>query len=320
MARKIIIDTDPGVDDSMAIFYALNSPEFDVVGLTTVFGNAPLADCTQNALRLLEIANRPDIPVAAGADRAMAKPPKNYTGLVHGMDGQGNLNLPPPVTQAVDEHAAQFLIDTIQSFPGEITIVALGPLTNLGLMFLLQPDIGPLIREIVLMGGNAVVPGNVNPAAEANIWNDPDAADLVFGAGCSLTMIGLDVTLKIRMGLEHFDQIAKMDNDQARHITRILPVYRTFYQGRLGREEIPIHDSTTITYMLDPSLFKTVKCAMRVETEGISRGKTWPGIGRVENPNEAPWMDRPMVNICVDVNGEQAVRMEIERLSHPPVS
>jgi len=315
MVQKLIIDTDPGVDDSMAIFYALNSPEFDIVGLTTVFGNAPVSTCTQNALRLLEIAKRSDIPVAAGAERALTRPPKNYTGLVHGLDGQGNTNLPPPISEAVEEHAAQFLIDTIQSFPGEITLVALGPLTNLALMLMLQPDIAPLIRQIVLMGGNAYVPGNVNPAAEANIWNDPAAADLVFGAVCPVTMIPLDVTLKIRMGAQHFDQIARMDNALARHITRILPVYRTFYQVRLGREEIPIHDSTTITYLLDPSLFKTVQYAVRVETDGMSRGKTWPGLGRVEMPYEAPWVGRPMVNICVDVAAEQAVRLELERLA-----
>lgn len=143
MARKLIIDTDPGVDDAMAIFYALNSPEFDVIGLTTVYGNVAAKLCTQNALRLLEVADRPDIPVAAGADHPLTMPFNGGVGFVHGDDGQGNANLPPPSTQPVSLHAAQFLIDAIQSFPGEITLVALGPLTNLALMLMLQPDIAP---------------------------------------------------------------------------------------------------------------------------------------------------------------------------------
>lgn len=313
MARKLIIDTDPGVDDAMAIFYALSSPEFEVVGLTTVFGNAATSICTQNALRLLEIAERFDIPVAAGAEHSLTMPSREIGGFVHGADGQGNTNLAPPSTQAIDQHAAQFLIDTIRLFPGEITIVALGPLTNLALMFLMQPDIAPLIREIVLMGGNAFVPGNINPAAEANIYSDPEAADLVFGAACPVTMIGLDVTMKIYLRTEHFDQIGRYDNARARYLARILPFYRAFYSSRLGFDAIPVHDSTTITYLLNPALFKTVSYGVRVETDGISRGKTWPGLYR--HALDAAWANRPMVNICVEVAAAEAIGMELERLA-----
>jgi inosine-uridine nucleoside N-ribohydrolase len=313
MARKLIIDTDPGVDDAMAIFYALSSPELDVMGLTTVYGNAATAICTQNALRLLEIAERVDIPVAAGATHSLTMPPREGGEFVHGADGQGNTNLAPPSTQVIDLHAAQFMIDTITQFPGEITIVALGPLTNLALMFLMQPDIAPLIHEIVLMGGNAFVPGNVNPAAEANIYSDPEAADLVFGQACPVTMIGLDVTMKIYLEAAHFDQIGAYDNVRARHLARILPHYRSFYRSRLGRDAMPIHDSTTITYLLSPALFKTVSYAVRVETAGISRGKTWPGLGRYTL--DAAWANRPMVNMCVDVDAHKAIRMELERLA-----
>ncbi len=240
-------------------------------------------------------------------------PPREGGEFVHGADGQGNTNLAPPSTQAIDLHAAQFMIDTIRKAPGEITIVALGPLTNLALMFLMQPDIAPLIRQIVLMGGNAFVPGNVNPAAEANIYSDPEAADLVFGVACPVTMIGLDVTMKIYLETEHFDQISRFENARAQHLTRILPHYRTFYSSRLGRDTIPVHDSTTITYLLNPSLFKTVSYAVRVETAGISRGKTWPGLGR--HALDAAWANRPMVNICVEVAADEAIRMELERLA-----
>jgi inosine-uridine nucleoside N-ribohydrolase len=194
LARKIIIDTDPGVDDAMAIFYALASSELDVIGITTVFGNTTTDICTTNALRLLEIAGRTDIPVAAGAVRPLAMPYNGTADIVHGEDGQGNVFLPAPTTKPVPQHAVNFLIDTILQSPEPVTLVPLAPLTNIALMLLHKPDIVKHIREIVLMGGNAYVAGNVTPAAEANIWNDPDAADIVFGADCPVTMIGLDVT------------------------------------------------------------------------------------------------------------------------------
>lgn len=310
MPRKIVIDTDPGIDDAMAIFYALRSPELDVLGLTTVFGNAHTETCTINALRLLEIAGRPEIPVAEGAHRPLTGPFHGPADFVHGTDGQGDTFLPPPAGKPVAVHAAQFLIDAVLSDPGNVTIVALGPLTNLALALLLRPDLPTHTREIVLMGGNAYVPGNASPAAEANIWNDPEAADMVFGANCPVTMAGLDVTSRIRMTGADLDRFATFPNAESQHMARLLPCYRSFYYGQLGVHEILVHDSTTISWLLHPDLFTVESRSVRVETEGVSRGKTWPA-NKSSRPH-SDWEGRPAVNILVAANGPEAVRAELD--------
>jgi inosine-uridine nucleoside N-ribohydrolase len=310
MSRKIIIDTDPGIDDAMAIFYALSAPELEVIGLTAVFGNSTLQICTRNALKLLEIAERTHIPVYAGAERPLAMPFPGGANFVHGTDSQGDTHLPPPLTAPAVGHAAQFLIDQIRMSPGEITVVALGPLTNIALMMMLAPGIDRHIREIVLMGGNAFAAGNATPTAEANIWNDPEAADMVFTASCPITMIGLDVTHKILMTAEQLDLISTFDNPRAQHLARILPFYRRFYIERHGRDGIHAHDSTTITYLLNPDIFKTVRYPVCVETMGISRGKTWAAVNRAELVT--PWKGRQEVTICVDVNASTAIQMELD--------
>jgi inosine-uridine nucleoside N-ribohydrolase len=314
VSSKILIDTDPGIDDTMAIFYALESPELDVVGITTVFGNASTSTCTTNALRLLEIANRSDIPVSAGAERSLAAPFAGGAHWVHGADGQGNTNLAEPALIPTGQRAAEFIIEAVTRSPGEITIVAMAPLTNLALALLLQADLDAAIKEIVLMGGNAFMEGNASPAAEANILNDPEAADVVLGARCPVTMIGLDVTHKVVMSGDVLDRIGTFPNPRAQHLARILPFYREFYASRYGRDGIFVHDSTTITYLLAPSLFHTVQHPVRVDTgPGIGRGKTWPGMGRSDR--EAAWQNRPPVTIAVSVDAGRAVELEMERLA-----
>lgn len=312
MSRKIVMDTDPGVDDAMAIFYALRSPELEVLGLTTIYGNAHTDLTTLNALRLLEIAGRSNIPVAEGAPRPLVGTFHGPADFVHGKDGQGNVNLPPPAAKPVSAHAARFLIDAVMSDPGNVTIVALGPLTNVAMALLLQPDLAAHIREIVLMGGAAFVPGNVSPAAEANIWNDPEAADIVFGAACPVTMVGLDVTHRIIMTAADLERFGTFPDPQSQHLARILPFYLNFNRLVSGRDEIVVHDSTTITWLLHPELFTTRQLAVRVETQGFSRGKTWPANERMRP--ESAWAGRPAVNILVDVNGPAAARAELETL------
>lgn len=313
MARKIIIDTDPGVDDSMAIFFALASPELDVVGLTTIFGNVHTRLATKNALRLLEIADRTDIPVAHGADNALTQPYEGPVPFVHGDDGQGNLDLPNPTTQAVDVNAAQFIIDQLRDNPGEITLVPVGPLTNIALALRMEPRITKWVDEVVLMGGNAIVPGNASPAGEANIRNDPEAADLVFGADWKVTMVGLDVTLKVIMSPEHLAEYATHNNPLSRHITKIVPFYQNFFEKSYpGSRGIFVHDSSAIAYILDPSLFTTEQWPIRVGTQGLGRGKTWPNVSK--DYILPPWQDRPLVNVCVDVDGERLVNMELAYL------
>lgn len=312
MPRKIIIDTDPGVDDAMAIFFALCSPELEVIGLTTIFGNVHTDLATANALRLLEIAGRPDIPVAKGADDPLGGPFGGPVPFVHGDDGQGNAFLPPPAGQAVDQAAAIFIIERVLAAPGEITLVPIGPLTNIALALRLEPRIAQRVREVVLMGGNALGPGNATPAAEANIHNDPEAADIVFGAPWSVTMVGLDVTHKVVMSDQHLALYGTIQNPLAQHIARIVPHYRNFFHDAYGLEGIFVHDSSAIAYLIDPSLFKVERWPVRVDTgHGLSRGKTLPALGERLLP---PWEGRPPVNVCVEVEAARLIELELSRI------
>lgn len=311
MPRKIIIDTDPGVDDTMAIFFALCSPELDVVGLTTIFGNVHTELATKNALRLLEIAGRGDIPVAAGAADALTGPFEGPVPTVHGADGQGDVFLPDPAGSAIELSAAQFIIEQLRANPGEITLAPVGPLTNIALALRLEPRIADWVDEVVLMGGNALVPGNASPAGEANIRNDPEAADLVFGADWPVTMVGLDVTLRVHMTPEQIAEYATHGNPMSEHISRILPHYRNYFEANYDAEGIFVHDSSAIAYLLDPSLFSVRRWPLRVGTQGLGRGKTWPATGGRLLP---AWEGRPPVNVCVGVEGEKVVALAAERL------
>jgi len=312
MAQKIIIDTDPGVDDTMAIFFALRSPELDVIGLTTIFGNVDTDLATTNALRLLEIAGRTDIPVAKGADHPLTGPFAGGVAFVHGDDGQGNVHLPPPAGRAVDQPAAAFIIEQVMAAPGEITLVPLGPLTNLALALRLEPRIAVNVRQVVLMGGNALCPGNATPAAEANIHNDPEAADVVLGAEWPVTMVGLDVTHRVNMTPAHLDRYDQSDDPLAQHISRIVPHYRAYFEQSYGIQGIYVHDSSAVACAIDPSLFTAQRWSVRVETQGISRGKTWPDNGERPLP---PWQGRPLVSVCVGVDADRLLEMELNRLT-----
>ncbi len=312
--RKILIDTDPGIDDAMAIFYALASPELDVVGLTTIFGNAPTDLATVNALRLLEIAGRTDIPVAKGAARPLAMPFRGPADFVHGVDAQGDTFLPPPTTAAVGVDAARFIIDTVMAAPGEITLVPIGPLTNIALALILEPDLPRHLAGIALMGGAVFVPGNASPAAEANVINDPEAADIVFGADCPLAMCGLDVTEKTIMPADTLGRIGTFDNAEARHIARIVPFYLEFYRQRAGLDGIPIHDSSVISYLIAPELYTTASHPIRVDTaHGVCRGKTLAATRLADHEN--PWSGRRDVTICTGVDAAGAIELELSRLA-----
>ena len=316
MAHKIIIDTDPGVDDAMAIFFALRSPELDVIGLTTIFGNVHTTLATQNALRLLEIAGRTDIPVAKGADDPLAGPYSGPVPFVHGDDGQGNTHLPPPTARPVAQTAAQFIVEQVMAAPGEVTLVPVGPLTNIALALRLEPRIAQHVKRVVLMGGNALGPGNATPAAEANIHNDPEAADVVFGAGWPLTMVGLDVTHQVNMTRAHLARYAQADNPLAQHVARIVPFYRDFFESSMpGLDGIFVHDSSAIACVIDPMLFAVEHWPVRVETQGLSRGKTWPFIGLGDPEALDGWRDRPRVDVCVGVDAERLLALELGRLT-----
>ena len=192
MATKIIIDTDPGVDDAITLFTALLCKEVQVVGVTTIFGNCPTVKSNSNALGLLELAGREDIPVAKGSDCTFTGDPKlRIADFVHGDDGLGNTGELHPKAKQVSQTASQFIRETAEAYPGEVVVLALGPLTNLAIAFKEDPDLGSKLHSIVCLGGAFSVNGNVNPAAEANIFCDPDAADYVFGSSVEMRVVGL---------------------------------------------------------------------------------------------------------------------------------
>ena len=312
--RKIIIDTDPGIDDAMAIIYALASPELQVVGLTTVFGNAYVENCTANALHILEVAGHPEVPVSKGTARPLAMPFRGPATFVHGQNGLADIELPTPSRQVHALDAAQFIIEQVRAAPGEITLVPIGPLTNIALAMLLWPDLPLHIAGMVIMGGNAFCPGNASPAAEANIINDPEAADMVFGADCPIVMCGLDVTERTVMTNEHIEAIARIDNPRARLAAQILPHYNDFHRAHGKNVGIFVHDSTCISYLLAPQHYGTAAHPIRVDCgDGVGRGKTWPSLRHL-SPG-GPWTDRRPVTILTEVDGPAVVAIELERLT-----
>ena len=313
MPKKIIIDTDPGVDDSMAILFAFSSPEVEVVGLTTIYGNVYTDLATQNALRLVEFAGYSNIPVAHGADLPLVVPLDYVADFVHGSDGLGNTNSPSPKGQPFDKSAAQFIVEMIMNHPGEITLVPVGPLTNIALALALEPRIVDNVAEMVVMGGAAKVNGNVNPAAEANIIHDPHAADVVFTAGWPVTMVGLDVTMKTVMTDDYLTSL--QGSKFGDFIYRISRFYHDFHHQTYQMSGIHTHDPSAIAYVIDPTLFTTEAAPIRVATVGIALGQTLMDRRRQwSSPN--PWRDISPTNVCVDVDSERLLALYKERITN----
>lgn len=314
MPKKIIIDTDPGVDDAMAILFALNAPALEVVGVTTVYGNVHTELAAQNALRILEFAGRTDIPVARGAAFPLLVPLEHVADFVHGADGLGNTNLPPPQGSPVDEPAAQFIVETVMAHPGEVTLVPIGPLTNIALALALEPRLVDHVAEVVLMGGAATVNGNVSPAAEANIINDPHAADVVLTAGWPVTMVGLDVTTQIIMSDDYLTALNNTGLATGQFIYRISRFYRDFHVEFYSLKGLQTHDPSAIAYVIDPSLFTTETGPVRVVTEGIATGQTLlDRRQRWHSPNA--WSDKPAVKVCLGVDSERLLAMYKESIT-----
>lgn len=314
MPKKIIIDTDPGVDDAMAILLALKSSELELVGLTTIFGNVYTDLATQNALRLVELVGRPDIPVAHGAELPLLVSLESVADFVHGRDGLGHIYLPPPQGRAIDRPAAQFIVDMVMAQPGEITLVPIGPLTNLALALALEPRLAENVAEVVIMGGAATVNGNVTPAAEANIINDPHAADVVFTASWPVTMVGLDVTMQTIMTDAYLAELKASGSTTAEFIYQISRLYRDFHYETHGLAGMHTHDPSAIAYVLDPTLFTTVRGPVRVVTEGLATGQTL--LDRRRNWREPnAWTDQPAVNVCLEVDSERLLALYKQRIT-----
>jgi len=275
-ARKIIIDTDPGQDDAVAILLALASPdELDVVAITTVAGNVPLVLTTRNALMMCELAGRTDVAVHAGSVRPMVRDLVTAE-YVHGASGIDGADLAEPTMAVAGGHAVDAIIEIIMSGKlGEITICPLGPLTNVGLALVREPRIAERLREIVLMGGGFFEGGNRTPAAEFNIYVDPHAADVVLRSGVPITMMPLDVTHKALTSPERLARFAEIDSAAGRAVRGMLGFFERFDIERYGTQGGPLHDPCVIAYLLEPNLFGGKHVPVRIETESeLTMGMT----------------------------------------------
>jgi len=305
--RRVILDADPGIDDAMAIVFALRSPALEVLGITTVFGNADIEVGTANALRLVELVGR-NVPVARGAAHPLIQPKAPPPAFVHGADGLGNIAAPPPAGKPIDASAAAFIVTTARLHPGEVTLVAVGRLTNLALALALEPRLPALVKEVVLMGGSAWARGNVTPVAEANIWGDPHAADIVFGAPWKVTMVGLDVTTRVRLTDDRLQRMAAKDPRVGDFMYRISRFYKQFHDSTGVSGGFYVHDPSAVAFAIDPSLFSTEPAPVRVVTEGIAIGQTIAAPGTRAESWE-PSRGRPAVTVCRDVEGERLLQL-----------
>ena len=286
--QKLIIDTDPGQDDAVAILLALASPEIDLLGITTVAGNVPLALTEVNARKICDLAGRQDMPVFAGADRPLARDLVTAE-HVHGRTGLDGPTLPDPVTPLQDRHAVDFIIETIRAEPpGSVTIAPLGPLTNIALALRQAPDIAPRIKRIVMMGGGCFEGGNITPAAEFNIYVDPEAAAEIFAAGIHITMMPLDVTHKAMTTAARTDAIRATGTRTAIAVAEMLEFFERFDEEKYGSDGGPLHDPCTIGWMLRPEMFSGRHCNVEIETSSeLTMGMTvidwWQVSGRPHN-------------------------------------
>lgn len=288
MAEKIIIDTDPGQDDAFAILLALASPEVDLLGITTVAGNVPLSLTHRNARQVLELAGRSEVPVFAGCARPMAVPLVTAE-HVHGATGLDGAELPEPVMPLQDRHAVDFIIDTLMKEPGgSVTLCPLGPLTNIGTALTKAPEIASRIRRIVLMGGGLFEGGNITPAAEFNIFVDPQAAAIVFASGVPIVMMPLDVTHKVRTTRERVERIRALDGEFGAVTAGWLNYFERFDEEKYGTEGGPLHDPNVIAYLIRPDIYDGRLCNVEIETESeLTKGMTvvdwWKVSGRPAN-------------------------------------
>ena len=313
--RRVIVDTDPGIDDAAAIFLALASPEVEVVAVTTTFGNASVEACTTNARAVLSAAGRGDIPLFMGAGKPLLRPAnEGWASHIHGGDGLGGViaaagdsddSLPPEDT---GKHAALAILEAVMAEPGELTILALGRLTNVALALSLEPRVADSVREVVVMGGAVTVPGNVSGVATANLHEDPEAAFIVYRSGARITQVGLDVCNRVTVSPAQLEAIAGAGSPPTRLLSEATGYLREAYirTGRIAPEEgVRYNDMPAIGYAIDPDLFTTRPAYVEIETHSeLTKGQT------VADWNAA----KPNARICLEVDAEALTAMFTERL------
>jgi inosine-uridine nucleoside N-ribohydrolase len=301
----VILDCDPGHDDAIALLLALASPELRLLGVTTVAGNQTLEKTTANAIRVLDHVGRRDVPVAAGAQRPLIRE-RQVAAEVHGETGLDGPDLPPPSREPEPTHAIDWIAARVASNPVPVTLVPTGPLTNVALFLARYPDLAAKLERVVLMGG-AVGEGNVTPAAEFNIWADPEAACRVFTSGLHLTMVGLDVTHKALMTPAHAQRLA--DSGRAGEmVAELYDFFSRFHARRYGWDGAPVHDAVALAQVVDPSLLETTHCGVVVDTgPELSRGRTHVDLRCVT------W--EPNCHVAIDIDGQRFLALLIDRIS-----
>jgi len=319
--KKIIFDTDPGTDDALALMLALNSPELDVRAITVVPGNVTASQGLENALRMVSLANRCDIPVAAGAQHPLLQ--KLITAeFWHGKNGLGNVELPTSKCKVDARFGPDLIIQLIHATPHEITLVPVGPLTNIALAVEKDPSIVPLVKEVILMGGS-IKGGNVNASAEANIYNDPEAAQIVFQAGWPLTMVGLDVGDKALFSQKQLDELGKTHGPENDFIYAVAK-YLVDLSGQFGSQGTPMYDPMAVGVAIDATLVKAPEMHVDVETRGeFTRGETVANRnGFVErnvlhgNRYVIEGVDKvtPNAKVCINVDAERFLALYVSRI------
>jgi purine nucleosidase len=306
---KVIFDTDPGIDDAMALLYLSKLPQVELLGITTVVGNADLATTTRNALFLRQQFGL-SAPVIRGAGKTLDGVDKAEPVIVHGLNGLGEIDIP-----AVDEsglragEASQFIIDTLRAHPGEVTIIAVGRMTNLALALRADPEVALLAKRVIIMGGAFGYEGrsgNITPAAEANIHGDPVAADEIFAAEWPVVVVGLDVTHDIILDTEYLAALSREVGENGALLTQMCDHYARFYKEIMGLSGVVGHDLLAVTYALHPEWFETRRGPVVVVRDGIAVGQTIQ-MPETRKGGHPAWSGRPSHGVCVRVDAAKVL-------------
>ncbi|MCX5496671.1 nucleoside hydrolase [Kaistia dalseonensis] len=299
---RMILDVDTGIDDAMAIFYAIRRPGIKLEALTTTFGNTDTVIATENTLKILELLGRPEIPVAPGVGRSLIKPYKRMADHVHGSNGLGNVELPAPKIKAIDEHAIDLMIRMIKENPGEITLCPVGPITNVALALTKAPEIAKLVKEIVVMGSTIFHPGihgPIPPMVDANFANDPEAAHIVVQSGANVTLVGMDVTMTTLLSTDMMAEISREGDHAAQVLMQITEFYVNSYKEMYpGIKGCGLHDPLAVAIAEDPTLATMERMYIDIELHGeLTRGQTVADRRRtadhLRNCNVCMAIDRP---------------------------
>lgn len=323
--RRIILDVDPGIDDALALLLALQSPELKVEAITVVSGNVIVEKGVENALKLVELAGRPDVVVAKGARYPLQR--KLITAeAVHGKNGLGEVELPAPKKTLDPRHAVDVIIEVVSASPGEITLVPVGPLTNIALALLKDPGLPAKIPEIILMGGS-IVGGNASPAAEANVYNDPEAARVVFRSGIPITMVDLGATSQAQLTRDHLSRLRRESSPIAQFVAAVGDFYVAFSE-KFGATGADLHDPLAVGMSIDKTLGELQVMHVDVETRGeLTYGETVANRSLyIEQTADAGDHEtivafpraKPNVEVPVKVDGARFLKLFLERVSAPP--